>query len=109
MSSIARKMKREQAKNKYRRFSRAWRMEKQYQQEMLAENSGTVIERKLGDGGVQKILQVKGEEDAALLGRRPTFAHWLQAVNNAKAREQAQQDSQGKVEVKETDWEETTA
>jgi hypothetical protein len=109
MSSIARKMKREQAKNQYKRFSRAWRMEKTYQQQMLAENSGTVTEKKLETGDVQKILQVRGEDPMPLLGRRPTFAAWKVAIDNQKAAVEAEKDSQTKVEVKDTEWEETTA
>lgn len=108
MSGLARKLKRQKAKNQYQRFSRAWRMEKNYQQQMLAANSGTITEKKLEDGNVQKILQVRGDDPMPLLGRKPNFAAWKKAVDNAQAVEKAKQDSQGKVEVTETDWEEPT-
>jgi hypothetical protein len=100
-------------KAQYARFCKAWDNEKRYQQYTLAEGTAQIrtSDVKNPDGTyVQQI--VEGDAVRNLLGRKPTFAMWLQAVKNKKINSDihaAPPPADGvdpkKVQVEETDWE----
>ncbi len=89
---LKRKIQRNQLRLQYARFSDAWSNEKRYQQYLLANGEK---------------LEVGHQE----LGRKPTFAMWLQAAKNkqldAKTGVVVPQEAQDpkRVEVEKTDWE----
>ena len=79
-------MKRQMLKVQYQKFCQAWQDEKTYQR--VREESG-----------------VKLPEGVQSLGRKPTFAMWLRAMENKKLAEQ-QVKPEKAVEVQDTSWEE---
>jgi hypothetical protein len=89
MGSLARKLKREQAKRDYQQFAKEWRQEKARRKE----------------------ASEKGEGTDEKLGKRPPFKFWSQAVS-AKAREieaaikAAVSKEKLAEEVKDLSWEE---
>jgi len=102
-------------KAQYTRFTEAWSNEKRYQQYSLdnLDASIQISEQKNPDGTyVKQIVDAKGEDVKNLLGRKPTFAMWLQAVKNKKIAADVHKQlpveekaDPKKVQVEETDWE----
>ena len=92
MSGSNRKFQREAMKLKYRRFCEAWGNEQRYQKYVLA--SGQELPK-----------------EQPLLGRKPTFKMWLQAMQNKKIAEDGvtapptEPEVSKQVEVQDTDWE----
>lgn len=110
---MSRSINRSMLKSQYARFCKAWDNEKRYQQYSLTNGDAVIktSEVKNPDGTYVKQI-VEGESVRNLLGRKPTFAMWLQAVKNKKIAADVHaapppQDGADpkKVEVEETDWE----
>ncbi len=90
-----RSLRRQQLRQQYERFCLAWGNERRYQRYIL-ENG------------------MRLDEGHRELGRKPTFAMWLQAVRNRRLdpatggeiRAEAEERDPRKVEVGDTSWEE---
>lgn len=108
---MSRSLNRSILKKQYERFCQAWNNEKRYQQYALTTGKAEIKTSDMkGEDGryVQQI--VEGDEVRNLLGRKPTFAMWLNAVNNKKiaADVHKQPIAEGsdpkKVNVEDADW-----
>lgn len=105
MSGLARKMRREQQKAQYKRFSRAWNDEKTFQAYMVSSGQATIVEKVIDNQRV-KVLAGDGEgQETMVLGRKPTFNMW---VKNKQASDEARkaEPSPGQVNVTDTAWDE---
>lgn len=99
------KLKRSMLKAEYARFCEAWNNEKTYQRILMAE--GVKVEEtetKLNDGTNLKVLK-SGDQQLAVLGKKPTFAMWLHArKHQTKMPDAMKAVSEKQVPVTDKEW-----
>jgi hypothetical protein len=89
-------------KSEYKRFCEAWNNEKLYQRILIADGAKTDVVGKREDGTAIEVIK-QGDQQLAVLGKKPTFSMWLQAKKN-KAFQSAQEVVDKKVEVVDKEW-----
>jgi len=86
MSSMFRRIRRQQEKERYQRFGQAWSDERRFQR-YLVEHQGA--REMTDDEGRTFVLGEKPGERMERLGRKPTFAMWTRAEENRRMAEAA--------------------